>query len=67
MCVGIDDPIEKNNLAASRIELIRELEIELAKFKAITVEPQVKEPTENYRDPKADPALWGDKFSPGWC
>ena len=62
-----DDPNERENLAGEMIEKLRELESLLEGYKEVTVDPQVKEPVQDYRDPKGDPALWGDKFSPGWC
>ena len=62
-----DDPNERENLAGEMIEKLRELESLLEEYKKVTVDPQVKEPVQDYRDPKGDPALWGDKFSPGWC
>ena len=41
--------------------------VAMLSYKKISVEPLVKEPTEKYRDPKANPQNWGDKWSPGWC
>lgn len=63
----LEDPTEKFNLAKHMEHKVRELALELDEYKKFTVEPLVKEPIEDYRDPKSDPALWGDKFSPGWC
>jgi hypothetical protein len=60
--------LEEKNLAGKEMACkIRDLELKLIEYRQITVEPLVKEPVEDYRDPKADPAKWGDKFSPGWC
>ena len=63
----IDDPLEMNNIAKTNPCKVRELEMQLDEYKKISVEPLVKEPTEKYRDTKANPQNWGDKWSPGWC
>ncbi|CAF0746120.1 unnamed protein product [Brachionus calyciflorus] len=62
-----DDPLEMDNLARVYPCLVLEMEEKLEEFKKISVPPQVKEPTSIFGNPDASPALWGDKWSPGWC
>jgi hypothetical protein len=61
------DPLEQNNLANSKPCKVKELIKNLEEYKKVSVEPLVKEPTDKFRNEKANPQNWGDKWAPGWC
>ena len=46
---------------------LRELERELDMLRLKSVPPLIREPTAAYADPRANPQLWSDTWSPGWC
>lgn len=60
-----DDPLEKNNLAQKYPDMVNQLETKLEEYKKASAFPQ--NPPTLFPDNNADPAKWGDKWSPGWC
>ena len=56
------DPGESSNLAETMPKKVEYMESRLQKLRE-TVVPAVDKPA----DPKSDPALWNNVWSPGWC
>jgi hypothetical protein len=62
-----EDPYEKTNLASHLPCYVRDLERKLEEYKTIAVEPQLKEPLQDYNDPRGNPINTNNQFWPGWC
>lgn len=67
ICVKIEDPYETTNLASHLPCHVRDLEQKLEEYKTIAVEPQLKEPLQDYNDPRGNPINTNNQFWPGWC
>ncbi|KAL8611444.1 hypothetical protein ACOMHN_014499 [Nucella lapillus] len=56
------DPGESKNLADSMPEKVASLQERVKELRKSLVAPMIGKP-----EPKADPALWNNVWSPGWC
>ena len=60
-----DDPLERNNLAETRKDVVQIMIEKLNDFRKNVVYPL--NPPTLLPDPKASPKNWHDTWSPGWC
>ena len=60
-----DDPLERNNLAEIRKDVVQKMIEKLNALKKNAVYPL--NPPTLLPDPKASPKNWHDTWSPGWC
>ncbi|XP_071094086.1 arylsulfatase B-like [Haliotis cracherodii] len=58
-----DDPNERNDLSNSQPDMVKKLAARLAWYEKQAVPPNFPETP----DPKSNPALYGNVWSPGWC